>query len=153
MKRTFLIITLLFVAKTIYSQSQPSITDFKRLDWLEGTWNRTDLKPGSSGHERWLKLSATAWQGFGVTMKGKDTAFVEKLKLIVKNGNIYYAADVAENKETVYFKLTEITENGFVCENPKHDFPKKISYQKDGNKLKATISGNGKSIDYLFEKK
>jgi hypothetical protein len=28
-----------------------------------------------------------------------------------------------------------------------------ISYQKDGNKIKATISGDGKSIDYLFKKK
>jgi len=49
--------------------------------------------------------------------------------------------------------LISITDNSFVCENPQHDFPKKISYLKEGNKIKATISGDGKSFDYLFEKK
>jgi hypothetical protein len=78
---------------------------------------------------------------------------VEKLKLVIKDDNIYYVADIAENKEPVYFKLTTITGNSFVCENPQHDFPKMISYQKDGNKIKATISGDGKSFEYLFEKK
>ena len=57
------------------------------------------------------------------------------------------------NQKPVYFKLTEITDIGFVCENQEHDFPKKIAYQLDGKKLKAQISGNGKVIDYLFEKK
>jgi hypothetical protein len=153
MKRSFLISALLIMTGTIYSQSQPVMGDFKKFDWLEGTWNRTDVKPGHSEHERWEKLSDTEWQGFGVTMKGKDTAFVEKLKLVIKDDNIYYAADVAENKGIVYFKLTEIAQDSFVCENPEHDFPKKIAYQKDGSKIKATISGNGKSIDYWFEKK
>jgi hypothetical protein len=62
-------------------------------------------------------------------------------------------ADVPENKEPVYFKLTTITDHSFTCENPQHDFPKTISYIKDGIKLKATISGNGKSIEYLFDRK
>ncbi len=80
-------------------------------------------------------------------------AFAEKLKLVIKDETIYYVADLAENKEPVFFKSTAITENSFVCENPQHDFPKKIAYQKDGNKIKATVSGDGKSFDYLFEKK
>ncbi|WP_315820030.1 hypothetical protein [Paraflavitalea speifideaquila] len=61
-------------------------------------------------------------------------------------------ADVPQNKEPVYFKLTAITKDGFTCENPNHDFPKKIDYKLDGNKLRATISGDGKAIDYLFER-
>jgi hypothetical protein len=48
--------------------------------------------------------------------------------------------------------LTEITYTGFVCENPGHDFPKKISYHVEGHKLKAQISGDGKSVDYIFER-
>jgi hypothetical protein len=47
---------------------------------------------------------------------------------------------------------TEISAASFTCENPEHDFSKKIVYQKDGDKLKATISGDGGSIDYFFEK-
>ena len=33
------------------------------------------------------------------------------------------------------------------------DFPKRISYQSDGVDLTATISGDGRSIEYLFQKK
>jgi hypothetical protein len=40
-----------------------------------------------------------------------------------------------------------------VCERPEHDFPKKITYQRTGNQLKATISENGKHVDYLYLKK
>jgi len=132
--------------------AQVTATDIKKLNWLEGNWKRTGMKEGRSGNEHWTKLSDTEWQGIGVNMKGQDTAFVEKIKIIQKGEHIYYVADVPENKEPVLFKFISITEDSFVCENPKHDFPKKISYRKDGNMLKAIISGNGKSIAYSFEK-
>ena len=133
--------------------AQHTNEDFKKLDWLEGTWTRINDKPGRSAHEKWQKISSSEWSGMGVNMKGSDTAFVEKLKLVIKDDNIYYVADIVENRQPVYFKLTSITNDGFVCENPEHDFPKRISYLKDGEKLAATISGDGKSIDYLFERK
>ena len=150
--KTITLLVLLFSVTLLQGQSVTS-TDFKKLSWLEGTWTRTNSKPGRSGNERWVKKSASEWQGWGVSMSGKDTAFVEKLKLVIKEGGIFYVADVPENKQAVYFKFTELTDNQFTCENPQHDFPKKISYQRNGNKLKAIISGDGKAMEYLFEKK
>jgi hypothetical protein len=125
--------------------------DLKKLSWLEGTWKRTNVKPGRSGHERWER-KGDVMQGWGVSMRGADTTFVEKIKILSKDGELYYVADVPENQQLIYFKLTTITDTGFVCENPEHDFPKMISYQREDNKLKASISGNGKTIDYYFEK-
>jgi hypothetical protein len=155
MKKALLLLSILFAIEIAHCQSssQKVKDDFKKLDWLEGTWTRLDVKPGRTAHENWQKISPVEWKGSGLVMKGTDTAFVEKLKLVIKDDNIYYVADLAENKEPVYFKLTAITDNSFVCENPQHDFPKMIAYQKDGNKIKATISGDGKSFNYLFEKK
>ena len=86
-------------------------------------------------------------------MQEQDTAFIEKVTILIRDNNIYYVADVPENKQLVYFKITEIHDHGFICENAEHDFPKKISYQVDGHDLKAQISGNGKSIDYVFKKR
>ena len=126
--------------------------DFSKLSWLEGSWNRTNAKPGRTASENWKKSAHGEWIGLGVSLKGQDTAFMEKLKILVKDNSIYYVADVAENEAPVYFKLTELTTSGFVCENPQHDFPKKISYKKEGNNLKAITSGDGKSIDFLFVK-
>lgn len=127
--------------------------DFKKLYWLVSEWNRTNAKPGTSGLEKWIKVSDSELQGRGFSLKGADTTFVEKTKLIIKDNSIYYVADVTENKNPVRFKLTRISNNEFTCENPTHDFPKKIKYTKNGLKMKAVISGNGKSIEYLFERK
>jgi len=85
-------------------------------------------------------------------MHGSDTAFVEKLGIIVRDGDLFYVADVPENQQPVYFRLTEIKQNSFTCENPEHDFPKKLAYSLKGNKLHAIISGDGKSMEFFFEK-
>jgi hypothetical protein len=90
--------------------------------------------------------------GRGINLKGTDTVFVEKLKIIVRENTIFYVADVPENKEPVLFKATAITNTSVVFENPQHDFPKKIVYEWSDQKLKATISGDGKLIDYWFVK-
>jgi hypothetical protein len=153
MKKLLLLATTLLIIEGINNTlvAQQVNKDFQKLDWLEGTWTRTNVKPGRSAKEIWQKISATEWHGLGISMKGTDTSFVEKLKLLIKDNTIFYVADIVENKEPVYFKLTSITDNSFTCENPQHDFPKKIIYQKEGDKVKATISGDGKSFDYLFE--
>jgi hypothetical protein len=154
MKYVFLI-ALFFISlapSTAQQTNTETISNFNKLSWLTGTWNRTNTKPGRTAHERWEKTGNSEMQGWGVNLKGQDTLFVEKLKLVIKDNHIYYVADVPENKQPVYFKLIEITKESFVCENPDHDFPKKIAYVLEGTKLKATISGNGKAIDYLFER-
>jgi hypothetical protein len=85
-------------------------------------------------------------------LKGTDTVFTEKLQLIIKDNSVFYVADVPGNNGLVYFKLTTVTDTSFVCENPAHDFPKKIAYTLTRGKLNATVSGNGKAIDYVFVK-
>jgi hypothetical protein len=142
-------VILFFVATSACAQTKTT-DDFKKLDWLKGTWTRTNSKAGRSGYETWRESGTTTLTGFGVIMKGADTAFVEKIRIELKDGQLYYVADVPENKGEVLFAFTELTNKGFVCENPKHDFPKKISYVVDGKNLKATISGDGKAVDYLF---
>ncbi|MBX2916614.1 MAG: hypothetical protein KF856_15195 [Cyclobacteriaceae bacterium] len=142
------LLLLLLLAFSVSANTQ----SLKEMEWLTGTWNRTNVKAGRSAHERWIK-TAEGLQGWGVNMNGSDTIFVEKLRIVTKDSKLYYVADVPQNKESTYFLITEATANSFTCENPKHDFPKKITYQLEGNKLKATISGDGKSMDFLFERK
>jgi hypothetical protein len=143
-----LLIILLLLNTAAYAQRTAG--DLKKLDWLKGTWTRTNAKAGRTGYEAWKEAGPTELTGLGISMKGADTLFVEKIRIELKEGQIYYVADVPENRSEVWFPITELTANGFVCENPKHDFPKKIAYAVDGKNLKATISGDGKEIDYLF---
>lgn len=141
-----LLVALILISSALQAQS------ISELSWLTGTWNRTNVKAGRAAHERWIK-TAEGLQGWGVNLNGADTTFVEKLRIVTKDNKLYYVADVPQNKELTYFLMTAVSANSFTCENPQHDFPKKIVYQLDGNTLKATISGNGKSMDYFFERK
>lgn len=153
--RTSFFIAIVISCSTASAQSpsKDAKMDFKKLGWLEGTWVRTNSKPGRSGVEEWKRSGDHELVGRGIMLKGADTTFVEKLKIVIKDNAIYYLADVPENKSVVYFKFTELTDNSFTVENPSHDFPKKIAYKLDGNKLTAVISGGGKSIPYTFERK
>ncbi len=145
------LVVFLIISHCSFGQSMAD-KDFDKLSWLEGTWTRTNTKPGKTAHERWWKGNGKEWIGVGVSLKGSDTTFVEKLRIVVKDNAIYYVADVAENKGSVYFKVIEISSDGFACENPQHDFPKRITYKREGNNLKAATSGDGRSIDFLFVK-
>jgi hypothetical protein len=152
MRKILIISLLLFTGITCFAQRNPAEPNMSKLDWLVGKWTRTNARPGTSGYEQWERKSLTELKGFGARIKGSDTTITERTTLLLKDNAIYYVADVKENEKPVYFKLTQLTDNSFVCENPEHDFPKMITYTLDGNKLKATISGDGKAIDYLFEK-
>ena len=68
--------------------------------------------------------------GIGFTLKKQDTVFIERLHLQTDQGNIYYIPEVAHNATPIYFKISEYSNTGFTAENPNHDFPKKINYQK-----------------------
>lgn len=155
MRNVLLVLLLIAGLEPAMGQASetPAPQNLQSLNWLQGSWNRLDTKAGRSGVETWTKVSDHQLKGLGVSMRGTDTAFVEKISIEFKDGGIYYVADVPGNAKPVYFKFTSITPNGFVCENPAHDFPKKIEYQLEGNILKAAISGNGKTIPYRFEKK
>ncbi|MEO5979411.1 MAG: DUF6265 family protein [Chryseolinea sp.] len=128
-------------------------SELKDVEWLTGMWERTNSKSGRNGHERWLVMTPNEMIGFGVTMKGHDTLFMEKLKIIRADTGIYYVADVSENKQPVPFELTSSTATTFIFENAKHDFPKRIEYNREGEKLHVIVSGDGKSIDYFFRRK
>jgi len=148
-KKLLLIIPLLVLTTVIYGQESHQ-QKFKKLEWLQGKWIRTNAKAGQSGYETWTKVSDLKLSGKGVTLKGKETIFVENLEFIVKGNDIFYTVTVTGEKQPTYFKLTALSADGFTCENPDHDFPKKITYKLSGKNLKAVISGNGQSMDYNF---
>ena len=122
------------------------------MSWLLGKWQRTDTKPSQVAFESWSKESDNKWAGIGVTLQGSDTVFVENLGIILQNDTIFYVAEVEHNPSAVKFKLIELSENGFIVENPSHDFPKRIEYHVNGKQLKAYISGNGKKVSFNFER-
>jgi len=144
MKPVALLLSLLFFQFALAQKTE----DFT---WLEGTWERINLKPGSTAYESW-KVTNQSLHGLGVRLKGTDTVFTEKLKLIETDRGMSYVAEVAHNNSAVYFKIIDYDKHSFISENPSHDFPKRITYQLEGDELTVIISGDGKSIPFVFQK-
>lgn len=154
MKQYIVIIFALCATSNLFAQvvSDKTKADFSSLSWLEGKWSRANSKPGRTAYETWKKTSEYELVGRGVSLKGTDTMFVEKLKIILVGDEIHYVADIPENPKPVHFVFTQVGTRVFTCENPQHDFPKKISYELVGNTLKAQASGDGKVQEFVFVK-
>jgi hypothetical protein len=121
------------------------------FSWLKGTWKLD----GKNVYETWSG-EGNNLVGKSFKVVGRDTVLMEKISLRNQQGNYFYIPDVAENKGEVKFKMSTITPDSFIAENPAHDFPKLIRYtivRKDGKEIiNASIEGNGKIIQYTFLK-
>jgi len=56
------------------------------------------------------------------------------------------------NNDLVKFRMTEHDSNSFTVENPTHDFPNKIKYWKNGEKLNALVTGKENELIFEFER-
>ncbi|MBV6641058.1 MAG: hypothetical protein KI791_10075 [Cyclobacteriaceae bacterium] len=146
--KSFSCLLLFFVSMSLFGQTKKA----EKLLWLEGRWDRTDVQGNAQAFETWSIGPGDDLMGLGVMLDDTDTVFVERLTITKRRGNLYYVAEVAQNAEPTYFKITSIGNNSFVCENEAHDFPKKISYSLDSDILTVVISGNSRSRKFIFKK-
>lgn len=153
MRWFIILIVTVSLSLTANAQDGISPSNSSKLDWLVGHWDRLNTKAGSTAHERWEKDQSGKLIGWGVSMKGADTVFVEKLTIVEKDDKLYYVADVVENPQPVYFEMITVDESGFVCENPSHDFPKRIAYTLKDKELEAVVSDGEKQIKFRFVKR
>jgi hypothetical protein len=120
---------------------------------LLGTWKLKDKMV----FETWtLGKDGETLKGLSYRIQGADTVVMEKIRIFFAAGSWHYVPEVAENAAPVDFKFSKFDDNGFIAENPAHDFPKLIRYtivrKGDSEFLDAAIEGNGEVIPYAFEK-
>ncbi len=78
-------------------------------------------------------------------IKGKDTLHFETIVLAQLGETLTYKATVKgqNDDKPVFFPSTSETDQQLIFENPKHNYPQKITYTKGtNNTLTAEISGN-----------
>lgn len=126
--------------------------DASHFDWLVGTWERTNGKPGTKTIETWEKLDHKTYKAISLVLNNKDTLYKEHCTIKKEGDYYYYIADVPQNPYPIKFKIVEFTDQSFKAVNPQHDFPKEITYKVSDNKIIASISGGNKQVDYNFEK-
>lgn len=129
--------------------------DLSNFKWLIGQWE--GIQGPGVYHEEWEKVNDNEFNGKAYLIKKGEISNPEKLKLHSDERGIYYTADVSHNPKPVSFELTSQNETTFVFENPQHDFPQKITYEKKENDLllasiEATNNGKTKKIEFNLKK-
>lgn len=125
----------------------------KIADWLIGNWENTS--PEGVLTENWQKLNDSTFSAASYFIKGKDTIHSESIILAQLGETLTYKATVKgqNDDKPVFFPSTSESDKQLVFENPKHDYPQKITYTKGANNtLTAVISGtlNGKPSSEKF---
>ncbi|MEZ7498936.1 DUF6265 family protein [Flavobacterium sp. Arc3] len=144
-KITFLVLITIFVSckKTDSDDSDKNEKDkIKTARWMQGQWENKSTDGTLT--ETWKKVNDSTYNGQSFFLKGKDTIHYETIVLQQIEDQLSYNANVrGQNQDKpVAFLLTETKENQLVFENPKHDYPQKISYTKvSKDSLVAEISG------------
>jgi hypothetical protein len=114
------------------------------LAWLSGDWQTA---PGGRARieEHWTVLAGGTMIGMGRTVVGDKTAEFEFLRVEQRGDDIYYVANPNANCPQTDFKLTRLTGQEVIFENPAHDYPKRVRYRKnaDGSLLASIDAGEG----------
>ncbi|MBL8752888.1 MAG: hypothetical protein JNK15_06260 [Planctomycetes bacterium] len=126
--------------------------DLKKMDWLCGTWVSED--GGRTTEEHWRPLQGTTILGSSHTFDATTTHFFEHLRITARGGSIAYLA-MPGGKPAVAFLLVTLDDGVMVFENPKHDHPQRIRYERTKDGVTATISllDGTKAQSFVFKKK
>jgi len=91
-------------------------------------------------YEEWRVINVNELEGISYSLENNEKNISEYLH-IRKFGDRWTYIAVPSGQVPTLFTLTEQSGNKFVFENKEHDFPQKIFYEFNGDKLNASIEG------------
>ncbi len=138
---------VLLVLTALVFQSAPQAVP----TWMTGCW--AGQRGAERFYERWIAADATTLLSVAHTTKGGRMTAFEFLRVTVKNGTVVYIAQPSGRPPTE-FTATSMTADRIVFENPTHDFPKRVIYQRTAaDALAASIDGGSPTqgrVDYAM---
>lgn len=127
MKPFFILLLIAFLGFVPSPRQDDAV--FKKLHLLEGTWIMKT--PSGAIGEEWKKTDAAHLHGRGFQVRGKDTVLTEQVELKNIQHTITYTSTVEDqnDRQPVSFKLISAANQQFVFVNPRHDYPKRVTYR------------------------
>ena len=112
--------------------------------WMSGWW--ASESNGVRMEEVWTAPGGGVMLGLHRDVKPNGKTSFEFLRIEEKEGSLIYQAQPGGRPATP-FPLKESSESRIVFENLKHDFPQRIIYWREGDRLCARVEGtiNGKT--------
>ncbi len=128
------------ICKTITNDN--NFIELEKANWIIGEWQNISSEGIST--EIWKKKNDSTYVGKSYFVVNKDTLFNETISIEQIGKQLFYIPIVIDqnNGKPVIFTLTSSNKSQLIFENPKHDFPQKITYTLISNyTLLAEISG------------
>jgi hypothetical protein len=141
------------VSTTLFAATQHAQTsDVTQLAWFTGCWQ---IARGEQVvDEQWMAPRAGVMLGMSRTVRRGRATATEFVTLRVVDGRVVYEANPSGQKPTS-FPATTVSSDRAVFENPSHDYPKRITYERKGEAaLTASIDDGtgGKRVEYPFRR-
>ncbi len=149
-------IVVLLILLAVGSAGQKKVTGLEGFRAMAGCWERRDDAKKLLITEQWMSPAGTSIFGVGRTVKNGKTTGWEYMRIEQRDDGIYFVSRPKENTEDTAFKMIRSTASEFVFENKEHDFPQRIIYKVQADKMTGRIEGtmNGKErgIDFPMVK-
>jgi hypothetical protein len=110
--------------------------------WMAGSWRLKNVE------EHWTAADGGMMVGMSKTAGAKKTAF-EFLRIAEVDGKLAYIA-MPQGRPATIFPLKSSEASKVVFENLKHDFPQRIIYWRDGEKLCARVEAGDKGEEWCY---
>jgi len=111
------------------------------LDWLAGYW--LSCEDGVEVAETWSARRGGIMLGTSITV-GDDAFSWEQMRIEAEPEGLVFHAQ-PRGQAPAAFRLARGGPNEAVFENPAHDFPQRVIYRRDGDRLTGRIEGGSGS--------
>ena len=121
------------------------------VSWLSGCWASDGGEPGSG--EQWTSPAGGSMFAVSRTVRNNKTAAFEFLRIIeTEDGGLLYIA-LPSGQTLTTFVMISISADEVVFENPDHDFPQRVAYQRPSadrlvGRIEGTINDQQRRIEF-----
>jgi hypothetical protein len=94
--------------------------------------------------EQWMQPAGGLMLGMGRTVESGKAVDFEVMRIEQNGDEVIFYARPRANKEETAFKMIKGGDGEAIFENKGHDFPQRVIYRRNGDKLLASIEGDQK---------
>lgn len=137
-KLVYMIVVCVLFHLTASAQTPLKLSD---MSWLAGCWESRNDAKRSFTSEQWMIPAGGIMLGISRTLDSGKAVDFESMRIEQSGAGLIFYARPRANREETAFNLVRKGAAEVVFENKKHDFPQRVIYRRDGDRLMARIEG------------
>lgn len=129
----------MMLAAALLFAAAPLRAEVADLSWLTGTW--IERKPdGDWTEEYWTPPRGGTMLGAGLTGTYDSLRHFEHLRIVTGEGGSIALYAMPMGRTAVMFPMARMGKDEIVFENANNDYPQRVSYRREGDRMIAAIS-------------